>query len=255
MERPTRSLKASMIKPRASAEDLGKVLNKLPLLRYFYPTLRLLYFLYKTGTGPIIYKIPPGHFHSPIPNIKEVLARSQVLFDHPPDDCLGIDLKVEAQLKLLECFSDYYDVSLFSPTPTETSRFYYQNTAFGYADAIVLYSIMRHFGPQRVIEIGSGFSSAAMLDISDRFLEKPVQFTFIEPCPQILLSLLTQEDKDRQTIFSKQVQDVPLEVFHTLSANDILFVDGSHVARIGSDVVHILFHILPRLRPGVIVHF
>ena len=51
------------------------------------------------------------------------------------------------------------------------------------------------------------------------------------------------------------MQDVPLEVFHTLSANDILFVDGSHVARIGSDVVHILFHILPRLRPGVIVHF
>ena len=194
-------------------EDLGKVLKRLSLLRYFYPTLRLLYFLYKTGTGPIIYKIPPGHFYSPIPNIKEVLARSQVLFDHPPDDCLGIDLKVEAQLKLLECFSDYYDVSLFSPTPTETSRFYYQNTAFGYADAIVLYSIMRHFGPQRVIEIGSGFSSAAMLDINDRFLEKPVQFTFIEPSPQFCLACLHGKIKTDRLFFPSKCRTCPSKCF------------------------------------------
>ena len=37
--------------------------------------------------------------------------------------------------------------------------------------------------------------------------------------------------------------------------NDILFVDSSHVAKTQSDVVHLLFKILPSLNKGVIIHF
>jgi hypothetical protein len=51
------------------------------------------------------------------------------------------------------------------------------------------------------------------------------------------------------------VQDVDLEVFDILEANDVLFVDSSHVVKIGIDVQHILSKILPRLKPGVHVHF
>ena len=40
-----------------------------------------------------------------------------------------------------------------------------------------------------------------------------------------------------------------------LAANDILFIDSSHVSKAGSDVNHILFELLPRLAPGVFVHF
>ena len=97
-----------------------------------------------------------------------------------------------------------------------------------------------------------------MLDVNDLFLDGKVHFTFVEPHPKggkRLLRLLTQDDKSKHTILRKQAQDVPLEVFQTLSANDILFIDSSHVGKVGSDVTHTLFRVLPELKPGVIVHF
>ena len=45
-----------------------------------------------------------------------------------------------------------------------------------------------------------------------------------------------------------------LSVFDALSANDILFVDSTHVSKTGSDVNHLFFEILPRLASGVLVH-
>jgi hypothetical protein len=56
-------------------------------------------------------------------------------------------------------------------------------------------------------------------------------------------------------IIAKPVQEVGLDRFASLDAGDILFVDSSHVAKIGSDVNHILFEILPRLPQGVLIHF
>jgi len=50
-------------------------------------------------------------------------------------------------------------------------------------------------------------------------------------------------------------QNVPLATFHRLEANDILFVDSSHVSKIGSDVNRIVFDVLPILKPCVLVHF
>jgi hypothetical protein len=51
------------------------------------------------------------------------------------------------------------------------------------------------------------------------------------------------------------VQEVPLDVYRELRAGDILFVDTSHVSKIGNDLHHILFHVLPALPAGVFVHF
>jgi hypothetical protein len=51
------------------------------------------------------------------------------------------------------------------------------------------------------------------------------------------------------------VQDVPLEIFRDLRSGDILFVDTSHVSKLGSDLHHILFHILPALPDGILIHF
>ena len=44
-------------------------------------------------------------------------------------------------------------------------------------------------------------------------------------------------------------------VLDSLDENDFLFVDSSHVLKVGSDVGYIIFQILPRLKKGVIVHF
>jgi len=221
-------------------------------------TKKLIRSLHEEGNFKFVFPFTPGHYSSPLPASKEIASRSQALFDRSVTRCPGIDLREEAQLELLENFSRFYDDLPFPTQPGETTRYYYDNGWFGYGDAITLYSVLRHYEPRRVIEVGSGFSSAAMLDVNDLFLDRKVHFTFVEPHPKgekRLLQLLTHEDQDQHIILRKQVQDVHLELFHTLSANDVLFVDSSHVGKVGSDVTHILFRILPELKPGIIVHF
>ena len=53
----------------------------------------------------------------------------------------------------------------------------------------------------------------------------------------------------------ERVQDTPPEVFATLEAGDVLFIDSSHVLKTGSDLTDLLLRVLPNLRPGVRVHF
>jgi len=79
--------------------------------------------------------------------------------------------------------------------------------------------------------------------------------TFVEPYPDRLHSLLTPDDRSVSTILVNRVQDVPLSVFEQLEPQDLVFIDSSHVAKVGSDVAFILLRILPRLKRGVIVHF
>jgi predicted O-methyltransferase YrrM len=117
-----------------------------------------------------------------------------------------------------------------------------------------LYGLLRHFRPRRVIEVGSGYSSAVMLDTVEQFLENRTSFTFIEPNPERLLSLLRPSDIDRVTLHATPVQSVRSDTFSVLQANDILFIDSSHVAKAGSDVVYLLNTIVPSLNPGVVVH-
>jgi predicted O-methyltransferase YrrM len=224
-------------------------------LSYTYRTLRLFYMLRRTGSGPFVYWADPGHYYSAIPNMKELLASSQMLAEQSRSESSGIDLREEAQLTLLDAFSRYYSDSPFVEMPDKPMRYYYPNGWFECGDAVILYCVLRHYEPRRVIEIGSGFSSAALLDVNELFLRNDVQMTFIEPNPERLLSLLTQGGETRHNILRDRVQNVPLELFQTLSANDILLVDSSHVVKAGSDVGYILFNILPALKPGVVVHF
>jgi len=228
---------------------------KVPGVARLYLTFRMIFYMYRTGSVIFLRKVPPGRWDSPLPSYNEILSRAQVLFDHDVDEFPGVDLKEQSQLQLLGDFSNYYSDSLFPPTPGGTTRYFYRNDLFSYGDAITLYSFMRHYEPAKVIEVGCGFSSAAMLDVNDLFLNSSVQFTFVEPRPERLLDLISPEDQHKHTILDQNIQDVSLEVFRSLSANDILFVDTSHIVKVGSEVGHILFNILPELRPGVIIQF
>jgi len=114
---------------------------------------------------------------------------------------------------------------------------------------------LRHLRPERVIEVGSGFTSALMLDTRDRFLDYRPQFTFVEPYSARLEMLLGQRDREDSRVIRRMVQDVPLEVFQSLAAGDVLFVDSSHVSKVASDLNHLVFEVLPALSPGVVVHF
>jgi len=134
-------------------------------------------------------------------------------------------------------------------------RYYFQNDFFGKGSGIILYSMMRTLKPKRIIEIGSGFSSALMMDVNDLFFDNKLKITFIEPYPKRLYSLISEKDKANYQVIPEIVQNVDLEMFKKLEPNDILFIDSSHVVKAGSDVQHIFFKILPELKSGVYIHF
>lgn len=199
--------------------------------------------------NPFLSFAPPGHFYSPLPDSREA-ARAQARLREVPRTIPGIDTRDDAQLTLLETFRAYYREHPFSGRGVR----YRANDMFVLADALALYAVLRHWTPRHYIEVGSGWSSAVALDTNDRFLDRRLSCTFIEPYPGRLHALLTDEDRLRHRIVESPVQDVPADVFAALEPDDVLFIDSSHVAKIGSDVVYLLTDILPRLRPGVLVH-
>ena len=134
-------------------------------------------------------------------------------------------------------------------------RYYFENGFFSYTDGILLYSLIRFLKPKKIIEIGSGFSSAVMLDTNELFFNNEIDLTFIEPFPERLYSAIKENDKKCTSIVVSEVQQVPLATFEELNSGDILFIDSSHVVKTGSDVCFILFEILPKIKSGVIIHF
>jgi len=114
---------------------------------------------------------------------------------------------------------------------------------------------LRHFKPRKIVEVGSGFSSALMLDTLEHHSYGEVDVILIGPFPKRLGSLLKAGDKDRITIIEKRVQDVDSGVFASLNAGDFLFIDSSHVVKLGSDVQKIFFEIIPSLPTGVFLQF
>lgn len=198
--------------------------------------------------------VPPGHFYSPIPDWDAARKDSARIFRAQPS-IPGIDMRDEAQCKLLHELAGYYHEIPFADQPNGRTRYYYQNSAYSYCDAIFLYGMLRHLRPKRLVEIGSGFSSCVTLDTNDLFLDGSMELTFVEPYPELLHSLLRESDRARVRIEPKRLQDVDIDVFSGLRAGDILFVDSTHVSKIDSDVNRIIFEILPALDAGVYVHF
>ena len=76
-------------------------------------------------------------------------------------------------------------------------------------------------------------------------------FLAIEPYPPEYLKTWPVEVS---RVLTSEIQTIPLEEFTSLQSGDILFIDSTHVAAIGSDVVFEYLEILPRLAAGVIVH-
>ncbi|MFQ5570210.1 MAG: class I SAM-dependent methyltransferase [Rhodothermales bacterium] len=197
---------------------------------------------------------PAGHYYSPLPGLKDLREFEGELFKRDAD-CPGIDLREDEQLDLLGTLAAYYEEAPFPEHSTPAMRYYYENSFFSYGDAMLLYGLLRHLRPRQVIEVGSGFSSALMLDTDEVFMDNSIAFTFIDPRLDGLEKLIRDGDRQRVQVVGQPVQRVPLDRFEALEAGDILFIDSSHVVKIGSDVVYLLFEVLPRLKEGVVVHF
>lgn len=203
---------------------------------------------------PLPLFVPPGHFYSPIVDPEEIRRRAAAVFA-PHRPLPGIDLRETEQLALVERLSGPYRRLKFTGEPQPGWRYFYDNASFGAGDAAVLGCLILNERPRQIIEVGSGYSSAVILDVVERLLDWSVGCTFIDPYPELFESLLRPGDRERIEVFPCCVQDVDLAVFDRLEAGDVLFIDSTHVVKTDSDVVHHVTRVLPRLKPGVLVHF
>lgn len=195
------------------------------------------------------------HYYSPIPLVSELERDGARIFDASKREFPGIDLQDAEQLRLLAELKAFYPELPFAESQAPDTRYHLNNKFYPYTDGILYYGLLRHLRPRRVIEVGCGFSSAVCLDTNERFFQNQIECTFIEPDPARLESLLREADKGRVVIRPKLVQDVPVADFASLEPNDILFIDSSHVCKVGSDVNYLLFEVLPALQRGVVIHF
>ena len=222
---------------------IKKMLYKLPYINS----------LYKQSLNSAF---PNGHFYSPIVSIDEIKKRELDIWKNVGVDGIdGINLRTNEQKIIVQKFEKYYSEMPFKSNKQPSLRYYFDNEFYSYTDGILLYSMIREFRPKRIIEVGSGFSSAVMLDTNELFFNHQINLTFIDPYADRLFSLMNEKDKETINVIQSDVQLLSLDVFSTLEAGDILFIDSTHITKTGSDVNYILFEILPNLKRGVIVHF
>jgi hypothetical protein len=198
--------------------------------------------------------VPPGHFYSPIVDVEALQQRRDRVFDRSirPE---GIDLRDDEQRALLRRLKSHCDRLTFTAERQDGLRYHYENPNYSYGDALVWAGLLMELRPRRVVEIGSGYSSCLTLDVNELFLDGTLDVTFVEPYPDLLLSLMKPGDRERVRIVPAPVQDLDLAVIDRLEAGDVLFIDSTHVSKCGSDVNFELFTILPRLKSGVYIHF
>jgi predicted O-methyltransferase YrrM len=195
--------------------------------------------LYRFG-----FALVSDHFYQPLPSRRALEQHRQ-------------DLRATADVDAQEAFV----VSLLDEYRDEIAS---GLGAFGYGqgrtqmprvDADVLYAMVRRQRPRRVIEIGSGSSTAVIAAALHRNAldGAPSSFTSIDPYAQPLLTGRPHDDVQFAHL-GQPVQDVALDRWRELEAGDVLFVDSSHVFKPGSDVEYEFLSVYPALQRGVLVH-
>jgi hypothetical protein len=194
--------------------------------------------------------VPPGHFYSPIPSEDD----HKRVFEKIPQGYDEIDMREKDQLALLDELTPYYTlIPDFSFDKSDKYRYCYENHYYSFSDATIFSCLVQHVKPRKIIDIGGGDTTLLMLDLNDTVFQKsPAEITVIEPFPDRLNSIIRPTDK--VTILVDKVQKVDVSLFDKMQPGDILFLDSTHVSKLGSDVNYIMFEILPRLKPGVFIH-
>ncbi|SDJ71296.1 MULTISPECIES: class I SAM-dependent methyltransferase [Bradyrhizobium] len=196
----------------------------------------------------------PKHFYLPIPDDGDQLDT----FWTTPSKMVGVEMNSASQLMLIKDVLPRHLAEFRKRFPITEAKakgeFYLLNGSYMAVDAHVYYSLIREIKPKRIVEIGTGYSTILACQAGrlnkEQYGRSPV-ITAIDPYPwEVFKDGLAGLNE----VVPKKVQDVPLDVFTSLEAGDILFIDSTHALRSGSDVQYEFLEILPRLAPGVLVH-
>jgi len=187
-------------------------------------------------------------YYSPLPSrrrLKSTMARWA-----RPSSLAGIEYDLPEMKTILAELIRSYDQEFMSLPPYEELLQIGFGPGYTHLDARVLYSMLRANKPSRYLEIGSGLSTyyaslAAQRNAAEGY---PMEITCIEPYPFEALTTITGIK-----LIQAEVQDIGLDLFTSLGANDVLFIDSSHAIRLDGDVPFLFLEVLPVLKNGVLI--
>jgi len=199
--------------------------------------------LFGVGVFPIT-----NHYYDPMFNprrLRDMAGHERIV--------PGIDFNAQEQLTALHRFRYNSELSAFPREPQRAGlQYYYRNGQFGPGDAEYYYNMIRHYKPRKIVEIGAGYSTLmavnALAANGREAASGPGELVCVEPFERPWLKRLPI------TLIRQRVEEVDKKLFRELEADDILFIDSSHVIRPRGDVLCEVLEMLPILRPGVIVH-
>ena len=191
----------------------------------------------------------PKHYYVPIPDLRE-LRRTRDRWARR-SEMLGVGVDLDAQQRHLETLVKPFEAEYRANSAYAKAVSGAFGPGFGHIEAQALHGFIRGAKPRRIIEVGSGVSTYCMVEAVAQNEEEGVaaSITCVEPYPSTWLRNAPVH------LTECRVEGVDIALFETLQAGDLLFVDSTHTVRVGGDVMRIILEILPRLRPGVFVHF
>jgi len=194
------------------------------------------------------------HFYLPVPDdtdrLEQFWAQPSAMVGVNTNDALGLEVMEQICPKYLPEFREQFPIEV----PPQTPGFYLINGGYMAVDAHVYYCLIRHFKPRKIVEIGNGNSTLlaiAAADTNENETGQRPHLTSIDPYPW---AIFKDGYAGLDSLVVERVQDVPVSFFEQLEAGDMLFIDSSHVIRSGNDVHYEFLEILPRLKPGVLIH-
>jgi hypothetical protein len=131
----------------------------------------------------------------------------------------------------------------------DTAHYSFHNDYFRSPDAEVAYAHVQQLRPKTIIEVGSGNSTLLFREaIYDGKLN--TRLIAIDPNPRVSVANIVDE-----MLYMCLENTCHSSISDALGSGDFLFIDSSHQVKTGNDVVHLMLNVLPKLKPGVIVHF
>jgi predicted O-methyltransferase YrrM len=196
--------------------------------------------------------VTASHFYEPVPDTRRLPESTW-----EASELVGVSMNDSAQLEFLheiaaDFGAEYREVP--DSATDDATVFTLDNPSFGPVDAEVLYSMVRRLRPQRILEIGSGFTSlliAQALRANSAAGGEACDYAAVDPYPN---AVIAGGVEGLTRLLEQPVQQVALEEFLRLGEGDVLFIDSSHVLAVGSDVQYLFLEVIPRLAPGVVVH-
>lgn len=163
----------------------------------------------------------------------------------------GLDLNIDGQWPFLRKLSVADELRRIPREKIDGQSSYMNNEWFGSGDAEYWYSLIRLVKPQKIIEVGGGYSTLIAREAIKKNEEEQRGYRCVHMCIQPFRNQWLGQSAAQ--VLREKVENLDPAVFAELQNNDVLFIDSSHIIRPQGDVLFEYLNILPKLSDGVIV--